>query len=315
MTTGLPSFHYERESPGRAHSRQTALPPVLYFVRAQGRNFAVFVGEKTVSRPKSQARASTKERGTVRLGEGLERKLLSYAVAAGAAGVGVLACSSPAEAEIVYTATWIQVYPGSPTIVNLDLNGDTIADFQFSNTLSFGSNSRSGKLKVLPLNQGNAIWGVGSYASALGSGVVVGSKGQFQQGHEFMAKARLACDNSDSYCKYFSQGPWRESTRGFLGLQFTIQGEIHYAWARLNVAATDQGVFAAVTGYAYETVPNTPIITGQTKGAAKRKKASGVSQASPTSLNPAKPEPTSLGLLARGSLGLYAWRRRDTTFR
>jgi hypothetical protein len=46
-----------------------------------------------------------------------------------------------------------------------------------------------------------------------------------------------------------------------LGLRFTIVGETHYGWARLS---TVSGIF--LNGYAYETIPNKPIIAGKTHG-------------------------------------------------
>ena len=257
---------------------------------------------------KSQSGTSGKQRIVAALDGRIEKRLLSYAVAAAAAGVGTMACSLPAEARVVYTSTFVQIPAG--VMVNLDLNGDGNADFQFSHSSYGGTSSNPefrSKLKILPQNQSNAIWGLASSASAHGSGVMVGSKGQFQQGHELMAVALYRC--SYSICRYGSSGPWREATRLYLGLQFTIQGQTHFGWARVSVAATGRGVFAAVTGYAYETVPNMSIVTGQTKGAVKRKK--GASKPGPASFPSSTSEPATLGLLARGSLGLDIWRRRD----
>ncbi len=55
---------------------------------------------------------------------------------------------------------------------------------------------------------------------------------------------------------------------GYLGLKFSIHGQFHYGWARLNVFTNwnAPGFTAALLGYAYETIPNKPIITGKTKG-------------------------------------------------
>lgn len=96
---------------------------------------------------------------------------------------------------------------------------------------------------------------------------------------------------------YRSFGPWKEATRGFLGLKFIIQGQVHYGWARLDVTATIRGIYGAITGYAYETEPNTPILTGQESGARKRDKASHVS----VSASAPAIVPGALGALATGS--------------
>ena len=51
----------------------------------------------------------------------------------------------------------------------------------------------------------------------------------------------------------------------YLGLKFRIHGKSHFGWARLNVECKAPKLFGLLTGYAYETIPNKPIITGKTK--------------------------------------------------
>ena len=191
---------------------------------------------------KSQNGKSAKKRAVARLDWRLERMLLSYAAAATAAGVGMLTCSPQAEATVVYTPTWIPIAPIS-SVTNLDLNNDGIADFQISNKVGTRGCGESStycvvSMKVLPQNPSNAIWGTRGSASVLGSGVSVGSQGKFQAGHEFMAQEAYIDSPSVGYS---SAGPWKETTRGYLGLKFIIQGQVHYGWARLNVTATTEG--------------------------------------------------------------------------
>src|SRR5271170_1760139 len=99
---------------------------------------------------------SRHKRSAIRLSRPLEKKLIAYAAAASAAGVGVLACSLPAEGRVVSTVKWIQITPGS--MVYLNLNHDGIPDFRFSNHY-LKSYGYFGTLKVLPQRQENAIWG------------------------------------------------------------------------------------------------------------------------------------------------------------
>lgn len=96
-------------------------------------------------------------------------------------------------------------------------------------------------------------------------------------------------------------GPWLNKKNLYLGLQFTIDGQIHYGWARLTVSTnkTTCVTKALLTGYAYETEPNTPITTG---------KLSGDDEVGAVE----RPEAT-LGALALGSVGLGAWRRDGGT--
>jgi hypothetical protein len=67
-------------------------------------------------------------------------------------------------------------------------------------------------------------------------------------------------------------------------------------------------VSATLTGYAYETIPNKPIIAGKTRGTDE---VSGVEHPSPASFSAADSEPATLGLLAMGSPALSIWRRRE----
>src|SRR5580692_10018486 len=74
------------------------------------------VNHKRVGKQRIQSRLSSK----------LEKNLWTYAVAAGAAGVGLLASPQLAGAEVVYTPANASVKPGGLTI---DLNHDGMADF------------------------------------------------------------------------------------------------------------------------------------------------------------------------------------------
>jgi len=88
----------------------------------------------------------------------------------------------------------------------------------------------------------------------------------------------------------FYSGSWINVNKRYLGLRFKIQGKYHFGWARLNVQVANLSITATLTGYAYETVPNKPIIAGREHGA--------------------DPELGSLGRLARGSAGLAGLRQK-----
>jgi len=63
-------------------------------------------------------------------------------------------------------------------------------------------------------------------------------------------------------------GPWHNVKNRYLGMKFLIKGKPHFGWARLNASCSPKvgGVTGLLTGYAYETIPNKPIVTGKTKG-------------------------------------------------
>jgi len=207
----------------------------------------------------------------------VEKKLLAYAAAASSAGVGILALAPPAEARIVYTQQH-QKISGS---FELDLNHDGVVDF----VLSAGYGGNSTDADVGPVYQGNRIWGTGQYASALPAGVRVGPGIRFQQHHYLMALiGGTPCGSG------FSLGAWRNVTNRYLGLKFfSVNGDIHYGWARLSVRV-QRRINAILTGYAYETVPNKPIMTGKTKGG-----------------DVITRQPATLGHLARGASAIPAW--------
>jgi hypothetical protein len=249
-----------------------------------------------------QRKSGTAKRPTRSLNQRLEKKLIAYALAASAAGVSVLACLPRAEAEVVYTNTWVPLSPHS--LVNIDLNQDGIVDFVISNVPQVPKTCSvycaSSNMMVLPGASGNAVWGAKSYASALSSRVSVGSNGQFQAGHSLMGNEFRGTNNFSFTTGYRSRGPWGQTTNRYLGVKFLIQGEVHYGWVRVDTAATWEGWFGAISGFAYESVANTPILTGQKSGTAKRK-----NHPKPGSAPVNAPVPTqgSLGALAIGALG------------
>jgi hypothetical protein len=78
---------------------------------------------------KQKARSKAK-RGAV-LRAALEQALHSYAMAAGAAGVSLLALAPPAEAEVVYTPVHVDLEANQ--YYYLDLNNDGVRDFFLDN--------------------------------------------------------------------------------------------------------------------------------------------------------------------------------------
>jgi hypothetical protein len=251
------------------------------------------------SNPSSNARI------TAHLNPTVESRLLGYAALASATGIGVLALAQPSEAKIVYTPTH-QVITTS-ALFYLDLNGDGIDDFVFSNrslaaprraTSSFRT---SAFLSVSPVAQMNEVWGTDGLVSALPPGVKLGPGGKFAVSQFDMGGVSALDGNHPMY-----EGPWAppggsEKNR-YVGMKFVIDGKIHFGWARLSVEVRqtkDGGVKAVLTGYAYETEVNKPIETGKTSGP-----------------DVASAQPATLGQLALGAAGLVArWREKDVIAR
>ena len=219
-------------------------------------------------------------RKTFRISDSLNRQLNTYARAASAAGVSVLALAAASEAKVVYTETNQVTHSGSPLYI--DLNHDGIKDFLLRTMFL-----RSSGLSEIGLdaagyrNANNVVAGrrvssgsgyFSSAASALRAGAEIGPKGNFSVRFPFMA---MEVFKKASGSQYSDLGRWAGKGDGvtdrYLGLKFVVNGEVHYGWARLNVTLGHHRQFGDVsgtlTGYAYETVPDKPIIAGETTGA------------------------------------------------
>jgi hypothetical protein len=241
----------------------------------------------------------------------LDKRLLGYSAAATAAGVGLLAASTNAEAKVVYTAANIKIVTnGGP--VYLDINNDGVADFALqSSTYSAGRVFRGHEhpvklpffqdLLAAPQQAGDGVVGyidtsqgldVGC-AAAMPAGVKVGANAKFLASNRIMLESEVL-----SYSYGHDACNWGRQHRGaYLGVKFSVNGETHYGWAHIAISTAG----TVITGYAYETVANQPISTGKTSG--------------PVSVGefeqiPA-PQGASLGALALGATGLQIWRRPE----
>ncbi len=207
----------------------------------------------------------------------------------------MLALAQPAEAKIVYTPAnkVIPVCSHHPKLCfKLDLNHDKIVDFTIPRLTYVGSYLLA--IRPAAKQSKNQIWGTvsdpfhtskykWSVASALNSWVAVGPNSvKFQPKHSALLGLQFHCGPYSSGCMW---GQWYNANSKYLGLRFYAKGKVHYGWARLNVP-TPSGSHAKLTGYAYETIPNKPIITGQTSA--------------PDVITL---EPGSLGRLAQGAAG------------
>ncbi len=227
-----------------------------------------------------------------KLSESLHQRLNSYALAASAAGVSLLALAQPAEGKIIYTKAHQQIPPN--TQFNLDLDHDNITDFTLSNTYSVVSTSSVGGALAVVTGNGNEVMGYCTstcrdyaFASALPAGVKIQLSKKFNAKRKLWMVGSFRVPTSTNFA-----GQWWNVKNRFLGLQFVnIAGKTHYGWARLNVSCANYKCTGLLTGYAYETIPNKPIIAGKTYGK-----------------DVVTVEPASLGHLARGASAIPAWR-------
>jgi hypothetical protein len=232
-----------------------------------------------------------------RISESLHQRLNSYALAASAAGVGVLALASPVEGKIVYTRAHKSITPNHT--IPLDLNHDGIIDFAIHFSLSTGN----AVLRLGASNSSNEV--IASYtgsfgtfgAAALHAGSSISSSSNFRTERAGLMVGLEGTRGGEG--GYYSFGHWRNVRNRYLGLKFLVKGKTHYGWARLNVNSHAYGkghliITGTLTGYAYETIPNKPIIAGKTHG-----------------LDVITVHDATLGHLARGASAIPAWRQQQ----
>jgi hypothetical protein len=267
--------------------------------------------------------ARRRSRSQSRLSGGLERNLSAYTLAAGSAGVALLACVQPADAKIVATKTNLIVPSGGS--ISFDINNDGQMDFALSvifegGCTSTATSARKGHskrhtgatpplgcgffydaLRVVPQQPANEALVTESdfreCANAVGRDATIGPTRHFKAG-----PAPMSIDSGTSagnlYC------PWAFGHPPYLGVKFVdTEGQLHYGWVRISMRHDYSTVIEA---YAYETIPNKPIPAGVASG---DDEASLVDPSS--TLAPKVAEAATLGRLAQGASGLSAWRRES----
>jgi len=234
-------------------------------------------------------------RKTFKISDSLNRQLNTYAQVASAAGVGVLgvgllAATPSADAEVVFTPASTTFTSGS---VFIDLNHDGINDFVLS-IFNFAASDR--RLDADAVGHQNGVLGydLSSYGpQVLKAGYRVGPGGMF---FPVGLAANVAATNGSVI-----SGPFPNVGIRFLGLKFNIDGQAHYGWAALNVKARAHDhipdLRVTLLGYAYETVADRGLRAGEGAPQFYESKAD--------------PQPGTLGVLALGAPALNLWRRED----
>jgi hypothetical protein len=169
-------------------------------------------------------RSSRSTRAPANLSSSVHYQLNMYALAASAAGVGVLALVQPSEAKIVYTATHRVIEQNSR--YKLDLNHDGKADFLIAQFGGCSTVTCAAELYIngFPYGKGNLVKGVqqpSNVAYALKAGAQISAKRPFQGALMYY---RLWDQGTRGSCK----GQWVNVTNRYLGLQFMVKGKIHF---------------------------------------------------------------------------------------
>lgn len=180
------------------------------------------------------------------------------------------------------------------TFYDLDLNSDGVSDFWVISNggivelLPFGSNrifsvvSFSEQRSVRNLSEGTLIGPVSPDANPRFTGIE-DSQISFDEGESFIYLC-LAQFGGSTRCS--STLPIDPEERTHYGLEFDIEGEIHYGWVQVSAPENLSGLLE-IHGWGYETVSGEPIAAG------------------------AIPEPSTIGLTALSLAGLAFRRKRN----
>jgi hypothetical protein len=169
-------------------------------------------------------------------------------------------------AQIVYT----DVYPDTSMTCpnyqcsksyNLDLNNDGIIDF----TLHTSYNHFICQFQITStIKSVSIVSQSGNLAAAnpLPANVSIGSSLSFTTNSVTLRTVALGggpgCPSGST------SGSWTSTSDRYLGLQITVGSNTYYGWVRLNVVVDQfvSTVSCTVKDYAYNSIPNQPILAG-----------------------------------------------------
>jgi hypothetical protein len=234
-----------------------------------------------------------------KLSKSLDRHLHAYAVAAGAAGVGLLALSQPAEAELIHKVVNVKI--NMDERYKLELNRIGVVDFVFYATATGLSNGNAESALRLFAYNGNEVWVSNGDPAVLGNDVTIGPGGNFEN-HSVNLMV-------GSYDEKFRSGNWGgDVKRKFLGFKFfDLAGKPHYGWARLDVNSPYD---VTLIDYEYDNTEYTPVKT--CKGSSSTSvvdEESGILKAEDAVESSGSP---TLGHLAAGAAAIDYWRAEST---
>ncbi|QEG37438.1 PEP-CTERM sorting domain-containing protein [Bythopirellula goksoeyrii] len=188
-----------------------------------------------------------------------------------AAGAAVTTIASDADAQVVYSGLQ-NIAIGQFSSQNLNLDGDAYNDILLKNYVFGGGNYQGAYVNFAPGKVVGFNAGL-NYVSALGAGFLVDSVAT--TGGPFSASMAYASNPNSQFDNV---------TDAYIGLEFPINATSHFGWIRVDIDNA-AGTFL-IKDWAYESQPGVGIHTGEI------------------------PEPSTLGLLAAGALGVAALRRK-----
>jgi hypothetical protein len=235
-------------------------------------------------------------RRAANLGEQLFRQLSGYSIAASAAGVAVLACSSPVEASplcqsLSVTLNYTDTYAFNPA-------NQKVAPFNVAHTyndLSTHPQSRIDRGFFTPNTpDAKVLLSTNGLPANLVSGASIGPGKNFGEGKSYGLVFEY---------HYFNRlkGNFQPGEGGYIGFHFSEVGQTHYGWLRVRISDLNNYYPSLLLSeFGYESTPNTAITAGNCAASASSAKPESDSRA----MLSGKGKPNvagSLGMLALGS--------------
>ena len=287
--------------------------------------------------PSRSKRKSKRKHDSAKLAPTLFGRVSGYCLAASAAGVAVIACSSPVEAAPVCTTTTISFLDTMSYALNPA--SQKVAPFNVVQTYNnVSSHSHSVELRGFftpNTPSANTVLNANGFPADLPAGAVIGPNAHFGKGNSYGEFFQF---------QYFQgvTGPFASGQPGYAGFEFSQAGQTHYGWIRMRVVQKQRYYpFLLVSEYGYESAANTALAAGNCGTSASSNESSSPSESilatkenraiTPTlgalalgsqypplwrtPLRHPRPRtttlaiPTSLGVLALGSEGVRLWRK------
>jgi len=172
---------------------------------------------------------------------------------------------SYAKTQIVYTDVKPDSVISTTHSYGLDLNNDGTKDFTMfasGGVIRCRENFGHSAVVWIVAEEGtrNAIIDdKNNYALALDSLSVIGSSGYRWSDSNWIQTLRMysSCDGGSS------SGDWHNDEIKYLGLKIITGRQSYYGWIRLSVSVGFLGSKIVIVDYAYNSVPNQPILAGE----------------------------------------------------
>ena len=175
-----------------------------------------------------------------------------------------VAYANQVQAVVVVTQLTPPVYRPFPNPA-LETHTDFLVDLNHDGIDDFNIVTNGGGMNIEAISTNEIACGfifgfpeVGGFAQTIHTGSIIGAH-QDGYNYDWTPGFGAMVGINGITLPPLIYGYWG-SNRDYLGLRFKIDGQTHYGWIQMHLPATEGAGF--VEGFAYETVPNMPIIAG-----------------------------------------------------